>query len=318
MDYPKLHKTLHKAGTYLRKSFPLLFPTWLYVHQGPLIRYQLSKLPLAQKQQLFERRDYYCQLEVPFGLPATAQSLSEFSRAGASLAYYMDLREYLRPWRGDYAFDYDFSDVNYVCLSPTLVKSRPIGPSSANNVLLKLNSIRHYYVFPDVKGFRDKADCVVWRGDAHNQNRLNFVKNYCERDGFDVGDVNKRSIGKPYYREFLSISEQLNNRFVMSIEGNDVATNLKWITASNSVCVMPKPRYETWFMEGRLEAGVHYIQVADDFHNIEEVLEPYRRSPEKAELIVKNAHEYWKQFHDQKSERLLTYLVLEKYFRLAG
>ena len=38
-----------------------------------------------------------------------------------------------------------------------------------------------------------------------------------------------------------------------------------WAMSSNSVCVMPKPKYESWFMEGKLKDGVHYIKVKDDF-----------------------------------------------------
>lgn len=35
--------------------------------------------------------------------------------------------------------------------------------------------------------------------------------------------------------------------------GNDVASGLKWMLASNSVVFMPLPRYETWIEESMLE-----------------------------------------------------------------
>ena len=57
----------------------------------------------------------------------------------------------------------------------------------------------------------------------------------------------------------------------MSLEGIDVATNLKWIMSSNSLCFSPKLRYETWFMEGKLVPGVHFVEVRDDFDDLAEV-----------------------------------------------
>ena len=39
--------------------------------------------------------------------------------------------------------------------------------------------------------------------------------------------------------------------------------------SSNSVAVMPRPKYESWFMEGRLQPGVHYIEIKDDYSDLE-------------------------------------------------
>ena len=50
----------------------------------------------------------------------------------------------------------------------------------------------------------------------------------------------------------MTINEQLHYKFILCSEGNDVASNLKWVMSSNSIAVMPKPKFETWFMEGIL------------------------------------------------------------------
>ena len=50
----------------------------------------------------------------------------------------------------------------------------------------------------------------------------------------------------------MPISKQLCYKFIFCIEGADTATNIKWVMSSNSLCVMPKPKYETWFMEGKI------------------------------------------------------------------
>ena len=100
----------------------------------------------------------------------------------------------------------------------------------------------------------------------------------------------------------------------MAIEGNDVASNLKWVMSSNSIAVMPKPKFETWFMEGTLVPGYHYIEVKDDFSDVEEKLDYYSSHIDEAEAIIKHANEYVAQFRNKKRERAISLLVLDKYF----
>ena len=59
----------------------------------------------------------------------------------------------------------------------------------------------------------------------------------------------------------MSIKDQLDYKFIFCLEGKCISTNLYWAMSSNSVCIMPKPKYESWFMEGKLEDGVHYIKL---------------------------------------------------------
>ncbi len=116
----------------------------------------------------------------------------------------------------------------------------------------------------------------------------------------------------------MSIDEQLRNKFIISIEGNDVATNLKWIMSSNSLCLMRRPRFETWFMEGALVPGHHYVLLKDDFSDLEEKLDYYRSSPEEAIGIIQNANAYVEQFKDPVLEQLLGVLVMQRYFTLTN
>jgi len=37
---------------------------------------------------------------------------------------------------------------------------------------------------------------------------------------------------------------------------------------------MPPPTYETWFAEGHLEPGVHYVPLAPDFSDLAERVHP--------------------------------------------
>ena len=83
----------------------------------------------------------------------------------------------------------------------------------------------------------------------------------------------------------------------------------------NSVAVMPRPTYETWFMEGRLIPNYHYIEVKPDFSDVEERMNYYIHHPEEAEEIIRNAHAYVDQFRDEERERLISLHVLDKYFK---
>ena len=115
----------------------------------------------------------------------------------------------------------------------------------------------------------------------------------------------------------MSIRDQLKFKFILSIEGNDVATNLKWIMSSGSLCFMPKPKFETWYMEGTLEAGKHYVLVADDYSDLEEKVRYYSEHADEARAIVANANAYVTQFLDAEREALIGRKVVEKYLSLA-
>jgi hypothetical protein len=88
--------------------------------------------------------------------------------------------------------------------------------------------------------------------------------------------------------------------------------------SSNSLAVMPKPKFETWFMEGTLKPNYHYVLIKDDFSDLEERMNYYINHPEEALEIIKNAHEYIDQFRNTKREELISLLVLEKYFYRTG
>ena len=115
-----------------------------------------------------------------------------------------------------------------------------------------------------------------------------------------------------------TIREHLDYKFIMALEGNDVASNLKWVMSSNSIAVMTRPTCETWFMEGKLIPDYHYIEIKDDLSDLEEKLTYYINHPVEAEQIVKHAHEYVAQFFDAERERLISLLVMDKYFQMTG
>jgi hypothetical protein len=266
------------------------------------------------------RADYYNKLGAPFLMAQTSKTMRDLSSKQQS-AYYYDLREVLRYFPATYRFIHEFGDVIKVPPEPCIVKSRPIAGDNQNAIILKLNRVRHYVFAKDSLAFASKKDMAVWRGKAKPGHcRSQLVANWYAHPRCNIGQSNKVAFGgNPRMRkDFLSIDEQLRYKFIVSVEGNDVATNLKWIMSSNSLCFMRKPRYETWFMEGRLQAGVHYVQLKDDFSDLEEKIDFYCRFPEAALAIIENAKRWVDQFRDDRVERIIALRVMQKYFELSG
>jgi len=133
----------------------------------------------------------------------------------------------------------------------------------------------------------------------------------------DIGQVD-RGDNLQFPAQRMTLGEHLNFKFIMCLEGNDVASNLKWVMSSNSLAVMPLPIYETWFMEGTLIPNYHYVLIKDDYSDLEERLNYYINHTDEAQKIIDNAHEYVKQFRNKKQEDLISLLVLKKYFEKTG
>ncbi|SHI52780.1 glycosyl transferase family 90 [Pseudozobellia thermophila] len=266
---------------------------------------------------LQKRLDYYLKLDSAFQLPEDAVAAKNFKRTKGT-GYYLDLKEFLHYFSPDARFTYHFGDELHINPYPTLFKARPLNDKNANSVLFKLNKRRHFRWVSDSRTFEQKKDMVVWRGRSHQKQRRYFVEKYWENPTFDVGLTDKLHTQGRHLKGFMDIKTQLEHKFIACIEGYDVATNLKWAMSSNSLCIMPKPTCETWFMEGTLEAEKHYVEVKNDFSDMEEKMQYYIRRPKEAQAIIANAHRHVAQFKNRRTEDLLCFMVLEKYFELSG
>ena len=140
----------------------------------------------------------------------------------------------------------------------------------------------------------------------------------CIRDRCDLGAINKNTPHPEWLKNKISIEDHLKYKFIMCVEGVDVATNLKWVMSSNSIAVMPRPKIESWFMENKLIPEKHYIEIKEDYSDLESKIKYYIKNPEKCKRIIKNANDYVVQFKNKRREDLISLLVLEKYFHFTG
>lgn len=263
------------------------------------------------------RVNYYNKLSTVNSLSSTAVALSKFAIPKKQKAYYFDTHEYTRYFNKSYHANFLFGDVTKIPAEPSIVKSRPITGDNANSVILNLDKLRHFNFIKDNRAFEDKKNLLVGRGVVKRKHRIRFYEMYFNHPLCNLGQIN-RDKNQHWIREFLTIDEHLDYKFILCLEGNDVATNLKWVMSSNSLAVMPKPKFETWFMEGTLIPNQHYVEIKDDYSDLEERLTYYINNPQEAKQIIQNAHEYINQFKDEKREDLISLLVLEKYFYKTG
>lgn len=212
-----------------------------------------------------------------------------------------------------------------------LVKSRRIGDQNA--VLYPINRDRHYpsrvfdYMVLHDMPFRQKLPIAMWRGSTTgrkaNNPRVSLVEQYWNaQPRIDVGfsailpgfdSVADKVRGK------MEWTEMLRYKYIIAVEGNDVATGLKWQMFSNSLVVMAPPTKESWFLESRLVPFVHYLPIWPNMSNLPQMLDWADAHPDACEAIAANATKYAADvyYHRVKSpverERVLEIILAGKY-----
>lgn len=319
MNFPKIFSDRNSKFTaYVNGVVNHLTPRYLLSYQ---IKQKLKYIKDDPNYDyIMSRVNYYNKLKGKAKnstLGKKALSVGDFKHRKQQLMYYIDLNNAIRGFDKKYRYNALFGDITVVPPEPTFVKSRPIAGDNCNSVLLKLNSIRHFnFVKKDIP-YTQKADSVIFRGKiALKPHRIDFFEKYFNHPMFNLGDTSTEPShdNKEWLASKISLAEQLKNKFVLCIEGNDVCTSLKWVMSSNSIAVMPRPKYETWFMEGKLIPNVHYIEIADDYSDAVERVNYYIEHEDEALEIIKNANRFVAQFKDKKQERIIGWLVAHKYF----
>jgi hypothetical protein len=232
--------------------------------------------------------------------------------------------------------------------SPSHKKDDDMDPDlvvTGGSMLLKLNSNRHFgwitdpLIVNDVP-FSSKKSVVLWRGNAtgygfgnnipyRTVSRETLVKTYTHSPFpfLDIGlslpkqflknskNSKKQNLKtlQHYSKPNVSLGDQLQYKYILSVEGNDVATNLKWVMASNSLVMAPIPQIESWFLESRMVPYVHFLPINDDFSDLMEKYHWAESHPSDCEQMVLNAKTYVKSFLDQKKELELQKQVLMYY-----
>lgn len=308
-----------KLAYYAASVMRDITPRWML---RPMLGRKLAKIrDCAERDYILDRVDYYCKMDGGThydGKKWLEQSVAigEQKKIKPSVYYYDSMR-YARWFKKSLRWVLKPGDINYNMDIPAIVKSRPIGEGNELSVIMKLDLVRHYIFTNDRKDFTQKKDMAIFRGgitgEQRLKNRKSFVEKFLGNPMFDIGVLDK--CFPQWYTEKITIEKHLDYKFIMALEGYDVASNLIWVMSSNSIAVMPRPRCETWFMQGRLIPDYHYIEVKPDFSDIEERLQYYINHADEAQEIIRHAHEWVGQFRNKRREKLIHLLVLDKYFK---
>tara|TARA_B100001113_G_scaffold147775_1_gene121193 strand:- start:3367 stop:4200 length:834 start_codon:yes stop_codon:yes gene_type:complete len=262
------------------------------------------------------RVNFYNKLDRDINLSENISELSKLKIKNFHKTYFFDSYEFTRYFKSSLKMNFLFGDITHIPEIPSIVKSRPIAENQKNSILFKLNKVRHFTYTNDSNQFADKKNILIGRGavTVKHKKRTNFYEMYFNHHLCDLGQINKNTEHDHWIKDKISIEDHLKYKFVLCIEGVDVATNLKWVMSSNSIAVMAKPKIESWFMESKLVADYHYIEINDDYSNLEEKLNYYINNVDECLKIIENANTYVSQFKDYNREKLISLLVLEKYF----
>jgi len=295
---------------YINNIFKSLIPNYFFQRKLNYWLQEASKYPEAEIQ---ERISYYI-TKNKGKLADNAIALKDFKRPKKGTMYYYDLVQYTRYFKNHLKIKFKFGDIQENQNSLTIVKSRPIN-HTGNSVLMKLDALRHFYFVNDTIPFSEKKNEAVWRGYIHKENRRSLVEKFYNHRQCNIGNIPLHNENPDWAKPFISIEEQLQYKFILSIEGHDVATNLKWIFSSNSLCFMPTPKFETWFMEGKLIPNIHYVHLKDDYSDMLEKMDYYTTHEDEALIIIKNAQNWVARFLDEKLEKIISLKVLDAYFK---
>ncbi|XWN32328.1 MAG: glycosyl transferase family 90 [Devosia sp.] len=213
---------------------------------------------------------------------------------------------------------------------PTYIKSRP-AKYAGLAVIQRLGVGRHFKPVEKVDAadlpFKEKEDKVVWRGETtgqfrHGPGALDANSRYyipafnarCRDPRFDIGYSGTKQTGQhntdlamatieANIKPKIPMEDQLKCRYLLALEGNDVASGLKWMLYSNSLVLMPRPNYCTWAYERFLRPFVHYVPIKPDLSDLEQVHAWCQSHEDECLKIIDNAREFMEEFRKPGREK---------------
>jgi len=115
----------------------------------------------------------------------------------------------------------------------------------------------------------------------------------------------------------VTIRKLLQFKGIIMLEGNDVASGLKWALLSQSVVLMPEPKHTSWAMEEWLQPWVHYVPLNQNATDVEEKMRWVLDHDDAAQRISERGT-LWMQdlvFHPDAAEddRLVQEEIIRRY-----
>jgi hypothetical protein len=240
-------------------------------------------------------------------------------------------------WKEMFWWHQDLFPLNIPCLSisadgidnqelPAIVKVRYIN-NPKGGIIGPLEYGRHWTINDAInfKGLwnNKQSDCI-WRGaptgeQDYGEEPLNWKNTrmafcYKWKDKFDIGiTFTWDRWDSNYLKSSITIHEMLTYKYIISIPGKDKDSGINWKLASNSVVLMATPKIESWLMEGLLKPWVHYVPLADDYSDLDKIVEWCRNNDDRCQQIVRNANQFMKQFENIEVEKKIFNMIKQHY-----
>ena len=208
--------------------------------------------------------------------------------------------------------------------------------------VLPVNVGRHFKWVPralnDPWAYQSKLPIALWRGVSTGEcwdldsafavhdagcARRNLVLKWSlsESPYVDVGLTALVQTGlsiavslRPFLKKPKRVQEMLKYKYLISVEGNDVATNLKWALASNSVVLMPPPTRESFILEGNLLPWVHYVPLKASLEDLAEKVLYCEQNITHCKDIATASTQYMRMFATRKNLFYLGARAFEAHF----
>jgi hypothetical protein len=182
----------------------------------------------------------------------------------------------------------------------------------------------------DLMPWGKKRNGLIWRGtttgniiENYNRNRKSsrykIVTAYhnSPRKDIDIGfssiaSQTKHSGGllDKLLKPSLSIDEQLQFKYVLALEGNDVSSGFVWILASNCCPLHTYPfSFESIIHHG-LKPWVHFVPINPDGSDLEEKLDWCYGHESQCKEIAEKGRSYMRNYANQKLQDEITLKIL--------
>lgn len=111
----------------------------------------------------------------------------------------------------------------------------------------------------------------------------------------------------------MDMRDLMQFKYIIIVEGNDVASSLPWVLSTDSVPLMAPPTIEAWLLHGDLVPWHHYVPLRPDFSDLEERVRWLESNPTEAMHIARAGREYAAPFGDPRRDVAVASEVMREY-----
>jgi hypothetical protein len=181
----------------------------------------------------------------------------------------------------------------------------------------------------DSNEFKNKNNKLMWRGQSSGRHILNLntrcnvvINNFNIHPNIDIGFSeliykvyhDNKELLEHYLKNKLTKTEMLESKFILNLDGNDIATSFPWVLASNSCPLHNYPfDSETYIFGSGILPYVHFVPIKSDGSDLLDQYNWCINNLDKCEEIANNGKEYTKNYIDEEIYEKMIQRFIELY-----